>query len=61
MTWLTLALASAFFFALAAILQRVLMKDDKSDPVAYAFVFQFLIALMFLPMRSRPNNLFFRP
>ncbi len=50
MNWLFLTLLSVFAVSLANILQRVLMKDDKSNPYSYAIVFQFLIAILNLPI-----------
>ncbi|MDO8487239.1 MAG: DMT family transporter [Candidatus Curtissbacteria bacterium] len=43
MSWIVLALASVIFFSISALLQKVLMKNDKSDPYAYSIMFQFLI------------------
>jgi transporter family protein len=49
MSWLFFTLLSVFTVSIANILQRVLMKDDKSNPRAYAVFFHFFIAiLMFL-------------
>lgn len=46
MNWLLLTLISVFVVSIANILQRVLMKDDKSNPYSYAIVFHFLIAIL---------------
>jgi bacterial/archaeal transporter family protein len=46
MSWLLLTLISVFISSLANILQRVLMKNDKSNPYSYAIVFHFLIAIL---------------
>lgn len=43
MTWFTLAILSVIFFSLATIAQRLMMKDDDSDPTAFMIVFQFLV------------------
>ena len=45
MDWFTLALISMVSLSLANIFQRVLMKDNNSDPFAYGIVFQFLAAI----------------
>lgn len=50
MDWLLLTLLSVFVVSIANILQKVLMKDEKSDPYSYALVFQFLIAILSLPI-----------
>lgn len=50
MTWLTYALISIVTISIAALLQRILMQPEKSNPVGYAIVFQFglgLISLVF--------------
>jgi len=41
MTWLILILLSVFINSIANILQKVLMRSDKSDPISYAILFQF--------------------
>ena len=43
MHWLFFAAISIFFLSIANVLQRVLMKEDKSDPTAYSIVFGFLL------------------
>lgn len=49
MSWLVLTLISAFCFAIATIIQRLVMKEKENDPAAFGFVFQFSIAtLIFL-------------
>jgi drug/metabolite transporter (DMT)-like permease len=50
MNWLILTLISVFGVSIAGVLQRAIMKDDKSDPYAYAVIFQFLIAILILPV-----------
>lgn len=46
MVWQLLVAISVFTYAFSVILQRVLLKDDKSDPVAYSVVFQLLTGLI---------------
>ncbi len=46
MPWQLFGLASVLTVSIANLLERVLMKEDKSDPVGYAIVFQFLLGLM---------------
>lgn len=46
MSWLTLTLLSVLISSAATILQRVLMRGDKSNPYSYTIVFHFLIALL---------------
>src|SRR5581483_6998196 len=41
MLWLWFLLISIFTASIANILQRVLMKDAKSDPLSYGIIFQF--------------------
>lgn len=48
MSWLVLTLASAVSAAVTKILQKVLLTDTKSDPFAFAFVFQLMVAGIFL-------------
>lgn len=48
MGWLTLVLISAASFSVATLLQRVLLKEEQSEPVVYGFVFQILVALLML-------------
>lgn len=43
MSWFLLALVSVVTVSIATLLERVLLKEDESDPVAYAIVFQFLL------------------
>lgn len=45
MLWLFLTLISVLFVSIGNILQRVLMKGDKSNPYSYAVIFHFLLAL----------------
>lgn len=46
MSWFLLVLNSAISFSLASLLQRILLKEEQSDPIAYGVVFQFLIAVL---------------
>lgn len=46
MPWIVFALASVFLFSISTLIQRVLMKDDKSDAHAYSIVFQILGAVV---------------
>ncbi|MBI3342052.1 DMT family transporter [Candidatus Curtissbacteria bacterium] len=46
MSWIALLLCAVFLSALSSLLQRVLMKADKSDPFAYSVVFQILGGLV---------------
>ena len=48
MNWLFLTLLSVLFASVASILQRVLMKDDRSNPYLYAIVFHFLLGFLSL-------------
>lgn len=48
MTWFTLIIISTISFSFTSILQRVLLKEDQSEPVIYGFVFQFLVGLLIL-------------
>ena len=48
MNWLILTLLSVAFSSVASILQRVLMKDDKSNPYSYAVIFHLLLGCLTL-------------
>lgn len=48
MSWLTLTLLSVLVSSAATILQRVLMKSDKSNPYSYTIVFHFLLGFLTL-------------
>lgn len=50
MDWLLLTLVSILVVSIANILQRILMRDDNSNPYSYAIVFQLLIAILNLPI-----------
>jgi len=45
MTWQILILTSVFLYSVVILLQRVLLKDNKSDPKAYSIFFQLLTGL----------------
>lgn len=45
MHWLVFSIGSVLLFSLASILRRVVMKDEKTDAIASAIVFQFLGAV----------------
>lgn len=46
MPWFFYAIISVFGTALANIFQKILMKDDKSDPVVFSITFQFLLFVL---------------
>jgi len=46
MSWFILIMISVFSLSITNLLQRVLMKDKKSDPVAYGLAFQWLSAFL---------------
>lgn len=46
MNWLLLTLLSVIVLSAATILQKVVMKDDQSNPTSYAIVFHFLLVLL---------------
>lgn len=48
MNWLTLTLISVVIVSFSNVLQRVLMKNEKSDSLSYAFVFHFSIGILYL-------------
>lgn len=48
MSWLILALISVFTVSIATVLERVLLKEDDSDPIGYGIVFQFLLGSIVL-------------
>ncbi len=48
MNWLVLTLLSVIFSSVASILQRVLMKGDKSNPYSYTVVFHILLGCLTL-------------
>ena len=48
MNWLFLALVSVLTISIANILERILLKEDESDPIGYAIIFQFLLGFIVL-------------
>jgi len=48
MNWLLLTIASAVTGAIARILQKVLLKNKDSDLFAFSFIFQMVVAAIFL-------------
>ena len=46
MFWLYLIAFSVLLYSIAIILQRVLLKDDKIDPIAYSIFFQFIAGFL---------------
>lgn len=46
MTWQLFILLSVFLSAISTLLQKVLLRDDKSDPVAFSILFQLLTGLL---------------
>jgi len=46
MTWQVLILTSVFLYSISVLLQRILLKEEKSDPKTYAVFFQLLTGLM---------------
>ncbi|MDP2873809.1 MAG: EamA family transporter [bacterium] len=48
MNWQLLLAISVSTYAVSILLQRILLKDDKSDPVAYSIVFQLVTGLVIL-------------
>lgn len=43
MSWFFLIILSTIIVSFANILQKVLMRDDKSDPIAYSIIFAFML------------------
>ena len=61
MSWLLLTILSVIVSSVASILQRVLMRDDKSNPYSYAFIFHLLLGILVLVfglMRGSDFSLF---
>lgn len=46
MSWQFLILLSVVTYSISVLLQRVLVREDKIDPVAFAIVFQFILGLI---------------
>ncbi len=65
MNWQILIIVSVIFASLSTILQRILLKNDKSDPVAYSIFFQLLVGMFigsvgfFTGQMNMPRNLLF--
>lgn len=47
MSWIFLILIGVLFISISSLFQRVLLKDEQSDPFTYAIVFQLIIAILF--------------
>ncbi len=47
MSWILLTIISAITGSLAILLQKVLLKDERSNPFAFGFIFQLLVAFLF--------------
>ncbi len=45
MTWQVLILISVFLYSISILLQRILLKEDKSDPKTYSIFFQLFTGL----------------
>lgn len=46
MSWQALLATSILTYSFSIILQRILLKDEKSDPVAYSIIFQLLVGTL---------------
>ncbi|PIY72057.1 hypothetical protein COY87_02975 [Candidatus Roizmanbacteria bacterium CG_4_10_14_0_8_um_filter_33_9] len=46
MNWQILLATSVVTYSISVLLQRVLLKNDKSDPIAYSIVFQLLTGIL---------------
>jgi drug/metabolite transporter (DMT)-like permease len=46
MDWQILLATSVITYSISVLLQRVLLKNDKSDPIAYSIVFQLLTGIL---------------
>ena len=46
MTWEILLTISVLTFSVSILLQRVLLKDDQSDPIAYSIVYQLFTGIL---------------
>ena len=46
MTWQILLLISVISYSISILLQRVLMKDDQNDPIAYSIVYQLFTGIL---------------
>lgn len=59
MSWVTLALLSALFGSIARVLQKALLSNKQGDAYALGFVFQTIVALIFLIYTVATNTLEF--
>jgi len=48
MIWQPLVLISVLSYSVSVLLERVLLKNEKSDPIAYSVVFQLVVGLIVL-------------
>lgn len=48
--WLLFAILSGFFFAALALVDRHLLKEKESDPLAFSFFFSFTSTLLLIPV-----------
>jgi len=48
MSWFVLTILSVLIGSIATILQRILLKDNKSNPYMYAIVFHFILGVLVL-------------
>lgn len=55
MNWFIYALLATVTFAFATVLQKVLLEKEAGDPVAFAAVFQFVTAIIILPLALKDN------
>lgn len=46
MNWQLLVAISVITFSFSTVLQRILLKDEDSDPIAYSIIFQLLVGLI---------------
>lgn len=46
MSWQILVVIATISYSISVVLQRVLMKDKDSDPIAFSIVFQFLVGIL---------------
>ena len=46
MTWQVFLIISIITYSVSVLIQRVLLKNDKSDPVAYSIIFQLLTGIL---------------
>ena len=59
MNWLVLIIISLTLNSIVSLLQRVMLKKDASDPVAYSVFFQLSISLLFLIFGLLINDIVF--